>query len=133
VLVDSSVIVAAVARPGVCAQFLDELVDGHVWVASRFVLDEVARKLRDKFGVPRADVAAAVRRIKGLAEIVTAADVPASACRDPQDLPVLGAALGGRADLLVTVDRDLLDLGRWADIPIVKPGEAFHRLRAAAG
>jgi predicted nucleic acid-binding protein len=73
-----------------------------------------------------------VRRIKGLAEVVMEAEVPASACRDPQDLPVLGAALGGRADLLVTVDRDLLDLGRWADIPIVRPGEAFHRMRGAS-
>jgi putative PIN family toxin of toxin-antitoxin system len=132
VLVDSSVLVAALARPGVCAQFLDELVDGHAWLTSRFILDEVARKLRDKFGVPKADFAEAVRRIQGLAEVVPAAEVPASACRDPQDLPVLGAALGGRADLLVTVDRDLPGLGRWADIPILKPGEAFHRLRGAS-
>jgi len=131
VLVDSSVIVAAVARPGVCTQFLDELVDGHVWLVSDFILDEVARKLREKFNIPQAVIAETIDRFTKLGERVEAAVIPSGECRDPEDIPILGAAVGGDADLLVTVDKDLLELRAFRGIPIVKPGEAFRRLRGS--
>jgi len=129
VLVDSSVIIAAIARPGVCAQFLDELVDGHTWLTSRYILDEVARKLQEKFRVPPDAVNDAIARIESLAKIVAPAAIPVAACRDPGDLPVLGAAVGGRADLAVSLDKDLLVLGTFQGMPIVRPGQAFHLLR----
>jgi len=43
---------------------------------------------------------------------------------------MLGSALAGKADLLVTVDKDLLELIAFADISIVKPGEFWKRQRA---
>jgi putative PIN family toxin of toxin-antitoxin system len=45
-------------------------------------------------------------------------------CRDPHDIPFLQLALVGRADYLVTGDKDLLELHDRFDIPILTP-EAF--------
>ena len=42
-------------------------------------------------------------------------------CRDPSDDKYLSAAVEGRADYLVSGDRDLLDLGQHDLIAIVTP------------
>ncbi len=122
-------IIAALARPGVCTQFLDELVDGHTWVTSRYILDEVHRKLVNKFAIPPEVAQKAIARIESLAESVLPVELESGACRDPEDLPVLGSAVSGRADLVVTIDQDLLAMGTFASIRIVRPGEGFRWLR----
>jgi putative PIN family toxin of toxin-antitoxin system len=43
------------------------------------------------------------------------------ACRDPSDDKFLELAVGGRADLIVSGDRDLLALNPFRNIPIVTP------------
>lgn len=43
------------------------------------------------------------------------------ACRDPSDVPFLQLALAGKADFLVTGDRDLLALAAQFGCPIVTP------------
>lgn len=51
--------------------------------------------------------------------------------RDPKDVPVVVAALAGRADVIITGDRDLLDareLGAWLrarGVRLVTPAEAL--------
>jgi hypothetical protein len=41
--------------------------------------------------------------------------------RDPDDEAILATALEGRAEVIVTGDDDLLSLGQFEGIPIVKP------------
>ncbi len=126
-VLDSSVLLAAIARPGVCTQLLDEVAASHTLVCSRHILDEVARNLLEKFAVPPAVVQEIMRDLEAQAEMVIPLPVPPSACRDPHDLPVLGTALAGRAAWLITVDKDLLILGEFDGIAIVKPGEFWKR------
>jgi putative PIN family toxin of toxin-antitoxin system len=54
-----------------------------------------------------------------LIHIVTQVDV----CRDPDDNIILSLALDGKADYIVSGDKDLLDLSPFQDIPIIKPAE----------
>jgi predicted nucleic acid-binding protein len=44
-------------------------------------------------------------------------------CRDPDDDHVLGTAIAGNADYIVTGDRDLLVLERFQTVEIVSPSE----------
>ena len=53
--------------------------------------------------------------------------------RDPDDDHVLACALGARAGLIVTRDRDLLDLGVFRDIRILAAREALALISTAAG
>ncbi len=52
-------------------------------------------------------------------------------CRDPNDDYLVAGALAGRADLVVTLDDDLLALGEHAGVRFVKPGGALAILRDA--
>jgi uncharacterized protein len=48
--------------------------------------------------------------------------------RDPKDLKILAAAVGAGADAIVTGDNDLLVLGEFNKIPIIRVEEALKRL-----
>ena len=61
----------------------------------------------------------------------TLATIPPDIIRDPKDLHLLAAAVGGQADYLVSGDKDLLVLASYAGIPIVTPAQFLERLNAA--
>lgn len=62
-------------------------------------------------------------------ETVTVVEPPSvPECRDPHDLPFLELALAGRADALVTGDRDLLVLSSEFSVPILAPKSLEGRL-----
>ncbi|HXJ40673.1 MAG TPA: putative toxin-antitoxin system toxin component, PIN family [Bryobacteraceae bacterium] len=128
IVLDSSVLIAAhITRAGVCAELLEDVLMEHQLFTSQFILDEVARKLLEKFAFPESAAQSIINFITHVAAKVEPATVPDNACRDPGDIPILGTALAAEANLLITVDRDLLAIGKYSDIAIIKPG-AFWRL-----
>jgi predicted nucleic acid-binding protein len=62
-------------------------------------------------------------------EIVVPQLLQAPVCRDVDDDMILGTALAGLADCIVTGDKDLLQIQRFESIEIVKPS-AFAELEA---
>lgn len=128
VVLDSSVLIAAfVTRAGVCAELLEEILQHHELVLSGYILDEVRRKLTYKFLFPDRLVRDVARSMERAARLVEPAALPHGACRDAADVPVLGTAVAGDAEFLVSVDNDLLDLRRYADVSIIRPGEFWNR------
>jgi putative PIN family toxin of toxin-antitoxin system len=132
IALDSSVLIAAhISRAGVCAELLEDLLLHHELVTSEFIIEELSRKLVEKFRFPKREahqVAAFLRRV---AVVVVPADLPSDVCRDSTDIPVLGTAVGGACTLLISVDRDLLDMHQIREIPISRPGEYWRRTTEA--
>jgi uncharacterized protein len=129
VALDSSVLIAAVLTTrGVCASLLTTVIEHHDLVLSDFILEEVARKLRGKFRLDESRVELVVAELRSIANLVVPAPLPESDCRDPADIPILGTAVDGHVSLLISVDKDLLALGEFRGIPIVKPGEFWRRM-----
>jgi len=121
IALDSSALIAAhISRAGVCAELLEDLLMHHELVISAFILEELSRKLVEKFRFPKREADRVAAFLRRAAVIVIPADLPADVCRDPTDIPVLGTAVGG-------VDRDLLDMRNINDIPIIRPGEYWRR------
>ena len=130
VTLDSSVLIAAyIARAGVCAEVLEDVLRRHELILSQHILDEVRRKLTHKFLFPPRLVAAVVDSLENAAAMVTPASLPDDACRDPADVPVLGTAIAGDAGFLISVDKDLVDLQRYATVEIIRPGEFWARVK----
>ena len=130
-LLDSSVLVAAfISRAGTCASLLEDILNDYEWVISNFILEELSRKLRDKFKYPEGEIAEIREAAMIAAEFVTPEEIPGDACRDPNDLPILGTASAGRAEVIITGDKDLLALQAFRGIPILRPGEFWKLLDA---
>lgn len=64
-----------------------------------------------------------------LAELVSPAQIPNDAVRDSKDIPILACAVGGKADYIVTGDKDLLVLGVYGSIRIVTVGQFIEILQ----
>ncbi len=128
IALDSSVLIAAhISRAGVCAELLEDVLLHHELVISRFILEELKRKLVEKFNFPRRDADQVGAFLRRVSIVVEPADLPPDLCRDPTDLPVLGTAVAGECALLISVDRDLLDMRTIQAIPIIRPGEYWRR------
>lgn len=52
---------------------------------------------------------------------------------DPEDYKIAQAAVGGEADVIVTNDRHLLDVGRIGDIRVMTPQECWVAYQEEAG
>jgi putative PIN family toxin of toxin-antitoxin system len=65
-------------------------------------------------------------RLTGLIELVDVVD-QIRASRDPNDDKFLEAAVSGRANVVITGDRDLLDPNPFREIPILTPADYLRR------
>jgi putative PIN family toxin of toxin-antitoxin system len=90
--------------------------------------------VRDKFahrvlaaGLSPAEL---VQDYERLVEIVEPEPLPDPICRDPDDDHVLACATAAGADLIVSRDKDLLDLHQYQDIPILASADALQRIHA---
>lgn len=128
IVLDTNVLLAAFGTRGLCEALLASVLDGHDLVTSEYILGELRRHLLGKFRIPSRAAAQLVAFLRQHGEVVEPSAVPTGACRDPADVPVLGTAVSGHADLLVTGDSDLLVLKRYQGIAIVRPRECYERM-----
>lgn len=128
IVLDANVLLAGFGTRGLCEALVSVCVESHHLVLSQHVLKETRRYLTTKFKVPSAQADEIIAFLREHAEIVKPA-VRADACRDADDLAVLGTAVAGHADLLVSGDKDLLALREHAGIPILTPRACYERLR----
>lgn len=125
VVLDTNVLLAAFAARGLCETVFQTCLGKHQIVLCEHILKELGRNLGNKLRVSASHAEEIVTFIRENALIVKPAHVDARACRDANDLPVLGALTVAQADCLVTGDQDLLSLKVFHEIPILSP-RAFH-------
>ena len=108
-------------------------VENAVTRAQLVATTETLRELTEKLLLPKFDRYvrperrdALLQRVASLVEIVDVLQ-PIRASRDPKDDKFLEAAVNGRADVIVTGDKDLLDLNPFRGIAIVTPAGYLAR------
>ena len=128
IALDPSVLIAAhFSRAGVCAELLEDVLLHHELVISEFILEELRRKLVEKFDFPKREAGQVAAFLRRTGIVVMPADLPPGLGRDPTDMPVLGTAVAGEWALLISVDRDLLDMRTVREVPIIRPGDYWRR------
>jgi putative PIN family toxin of toxin-antitoxin system len=127
VFLDTSVLVAAFATRGLCADVLRTVLAEHELIVGETVLTELGRVLKEKIGTPEAQARDVVGFVRQHAVVAAETFVPPVDVRDANDLPILSGAIQGGAEVLVTGDNDLLVLGRVESLPILDP-RGFWRL-----
>ena len=116
ILLDSNVWLAILTTDGFCRQMWRQTRGVSKFCASPDILDEIEEKLRGKFGFhPRpAHLLALLVRQQTIP--VTVIDPPPKVCRDPDDDPILAAAVNSGCAYLVTGDNDLLSLSKFEGV-----------------
>lgn len=120
-VLDTNVLIAAFVAHGMCNELLEHCAINHEIVLSAFILNELRDALFRKFGFSRREVHDVVQLLKSRAILVTPQKLREPICRDPDDDHVLGTAIAGKCECIVTGDKDLLDLRCVQGIAIISP------------
>jgi len=136
VVIDTNVIVSGIlSRKGAPAELLN------IWRERRFLLlssaDIVAEvravmqypRIRHKYNISDDEIEQMITLLEHDALLVAGdSNVVGSVLDDPQDEMFLACALDGLADVIVSGDHHLLDLGVFRDIPIITARQLLDQL-----
>jgi putative PIN family toxin of toxin-antitoxin system len=129
VALDTNVLVSAVAARGLCADIFNLVLAEHELIVGETVLAELKRVLREKIRVPSKLVEEYIYLLRTEAVVVKQGEPLVIAIRDKSDIPVLGDAIAGKAEVLVTGDKDLLDVSDTLPLRILTPRGLWEELR----
>ena len=129
ILFDTNVLFAAFTTRGFCEELVEETIDLCTIIWSPPLRAELISALRRKRLVTPT-VLQAIAAFSDLCQMCDPVRLPKRVCRDPDDDVVLGTALAGRADLIVTGDDDLLMLKNFRSIQILSPRHVLEILHS---
>jgi putative PIN family toxin of toxin-antitoxin system len=115
VFLDTNVLAGGFATRGLSADVVRLLLAEHELLTGEVVLEETRRVLIEKFGVPedKADEIEDLLRRRHV-EPVPDSEPPVEV-RDPDDEVVLASAIAAEAEILITGDKDLLEVAHEAE------------------
>ncbi len=127
VVLDANQFVSSLlVKVGLPAQVLEAWRAGaYQLIVSPAIMEEVEHtlgyeRIRRKYNISQAAVQHLIQELANSALVVAGlSDVAGAVSEDPDDEIVLACAVDGGADLIVSGDHHLLDLGSYREIPIL--------------
>ncbi len=135
-VLDTNILLAAAVRPGSASAWLvrewdrgeldlvmseETLAEAEAVVGAAWVGQVAGKDRRDGL----------LRDLRDRAERIAAPRLTDLSLRDAGDRRLVEVAVAGRADLLVTADREVLALGGYGTLRIVRPSDAARLVAAA--
>jgi|APSaa5957512622_1039677.scaffolds.fasta_scaffold71352_3 uncharacterized protein len=132
VVLDSNVIISGFLFGGPPARLLEHAVHDAVQAFTSLpILDEVRDVLqRPKFGLTSDQALTLIEELHDLCEIVTPKERFHVIAADPDDDVILECAYAANAEMIISGDSRLLDLGQWMGIEILRPADALKRIES---
>ena len=121
IVLDTNVLIASLISRGKCYLLVEHCLEVHEIVSSTFILNELSEKLQKKFKYDNNEVIEALSIFRAKMEIVSPSKLEQQVCRDIDDDWVLATALVGKAQCIVTGDKDLLVIAQFEKIDIISP------------
>jgi len=130
IFADTNVLVSAFTARGLCADLLEVILADHQLMTGEIVLEELNRVLQIKLKIPENKVANVVEFLRKY-HVEPVPDKPSEVkVRDEDDRWVLESAIRAKADILVTGDKDLLDISeKVSQLKIISPREIWEMLQ----
>jgi putative PIN family toxin of toxin-antitoxin system len=138
-VLDTNVFVSSLlVKVGVPAQIVDAWrARSYVLVTSPAIIAEARAtlnypRIRRKYGITDGDIEGLIDLLQRDALLVPGeADTAGAIPADPTDEKILACALDGQADLIVSGDLHLLDLGQYQGMPILNARQFLERTAAS--
>jgi putative PIN family toxin of toxin-antitoxin system len=125
---DTNVLASGLMGHGLCRDLLGRALVEHIVLLGAPVREELHRVLTSKFRVPADLWRLLEMKLDELEQALPANDPLNAPVPDPDDVPILACALAGKADVFVTGDKALLDLGEVMGMPIFSPRQFWQKL-----
>lgn len=131
VLPDTNVLVAAFATRGLCHDLFRTVLADHTLLVGSTNLEEFRRALDRKLRMEPGRVGKSVEFVQRNAEAIVPSGPACWPESDPDDRSVVAAALEGRADVLVTGDKGLIEAAETRALSVLSPREFWESLHDA--
>lgn len=136
-VLDTNIVLSALLWRGTPYRLLETIRNQHPSLqlySSPVLLEELTEVIaRPAFSKQLNSIGKTVRQVLTdyieIVDLVEPIEIP-QVVRDPDDDHVIACALAAKADLIVSGDKDLLDLNSFQNIPILTPAEALRRIQA---
>lgn len=129
VFLDTNVLVSAVATRGLCADVLREILLSHQLVLSTPLLAELKNILHTKIEIPQEIIADYIDVLTQDSTFTENSELIDIDINDENDILILSTALNGNADLFVTGDKELLEIGKIQTMSILTPRQFWEKLK----
>jgi len=129
VFLDTNVLVSAVATRGLCADALREILVSHQLVVSASLIAKLKNILHTKIGIPQeiiSDFVKVLTQDSIFSENIKLTNIDIN---DKDDILILSSALNENAELFVTGDKELLELGTIQSMRILSPRKFWEKLK----
>jgi putative PIN family toxin of toxin-antitoxin system len=132
VVLDTNVLVSAFSNPEgkLATLWLLARERKYQILISPFIVSEMARILRQRFYWKDHAIQERIRSLIHIAQLIIPRHIPDAVPTDPDDNHIIACALEGHADLIVSGDCDLLNLGEYKGIPIVRPADFLRTVNS---
>ena len=123
IILDTNIYIAAALYKGLAREILDFVFENSLitLIISEEILHELRSKLNVKFHWSDKRINFYLDSIKVVAKAVNSSEKLPGISRDPKDDKILECALSGDADLIVTLDQDLIKIKKFRGIGIIHP------------
>ena len=129
VFLDTNVLVSAFITRGLCADIFRIILSEHDLILCTHVLSELEDVLKRKIVLPQNQINSILKYLRTF-DIVTNHTPPTKIdLRDENDIPVISASINSFSDIIVTGDKDLLDISEKYGIKIVDPRTFFQLIK----
>ncbi|MCB1736247.1 MAG: PIN domain-containing protein [Gammaproteobacteria bacterium] len=130
IFLDTNVLASALTTRGLCADLFQAVVNDHQLVLGLPVVEELKVILPRSFKLNTAIVDGYLEVLLDMGVLGSEIASPSIEIPDPDDVPVIGSALGAGAELFVTGDKALLRVGGVDGMPIVSPRSCWELISA---
>ena len=134
VFLDTNVLVSGFATRGLCADVIRLVLAEHELITADVVLNELKRVLKHKIQLPGEQIQEILTFLESQTvqpKPISPSSIPA---RDEDDKWVLASALAAKADVLVTGDKDLLDVANEVSgVTITDPRGFWNLVKKRSG
>lgn len=128
IFLDTNVLASSLATRGLCSELLESVIHDHDLLTCQPVLRELERVLAGKFRLPEPVIEGFLGLLKTEGQVVESKKALALPIKDAADIPILACAIAAKADVFVTGDKELLDLGKIDNIPILSQRQLWLKL-----
>ncbi|MHB1645170.1 MAG: putative toxin-antitoxin system toxin component, PIN family [bacterium] len=126
VVLDSNVIIAAFSARGLCLELFENCILNQQIIISEFILRKVEENLIKKIKLPQEIVSEIIEYLRNTFSLVEPELIDSNICRDKNDLKIIGTAIAGNAQIIITGDKDLLILKQYKKIKIAAPRDFWN-------
>jgi hypothetical protein len=126
VILDTNVILAALAGRGLANAVFELCLDKHEIMIREHILLELQKNLRKRLKIPEDKVRKITEYLMEFCTISPYKTIDKMVCRDADDVKILGLSEVAKPDYIVTGDIDLLPLKEFNSIPIITPRQFWE-------